>query len=150
MHFLRSALEVPSNLAPKPTCQGVFFCKTAPCPQPPIPGVSCYKVAITSFIVLRLGSCPMQVSPTIGKVTKRKEHTTPRSTELERWSQNSKDITKLVNEQELQSTTITKSPFIRDTQSSHTIPRFKLSALYHSKALIQRRVPRPKAHWYMG
>ena len=104
-------------------CQGVFFCKTAPCPQPP--EIARYKAASTGFTVLRLGSCPMQVPPTIGKVTERKRHTTPHSAELQRRSQNSKDVTELMNEQESESTTVTKSPSIWDIQSSHTISRFK-------------------------
>ena len=54
-------------------CQGVFFCSTAPCPQLPIPEISCYEAASTSLTALRLGGCPVQVPPKIGKVTERKE-----------------------------------------------------------------------------
>ena len=125
LHLLRYALGVPSDLALKPTCQGVFFCKTAPCPQPPIPEITHYKAASTGFTILRLGSCPMQVPPTIGKVTEQKRQTTPRSTGIQRRNQNSKDVTELMNEQESESTTVNKSPPIRGTQSSHTISRFK-------------------------
>ena len=106
-------------------CQGVFFCKTAPCPQLPIPEVVRYKAANIGFTVLWLGSCTMQVPPTIGKVIERKRHTTARTTKLQRWNQNSKDVTELMNEQESEPITVTKSPSIRDTQSSHTISRFK-------------------------
>ena len=41
--------------------------------------------------------------------------------------------------------------FIRDTQSHHPISQIQyFIALYKSQPLIQRRGPRPKAHWYMS
>ena len=85
--------------------------------------VTRYKAAFTGFDFLRLGGCPVQVPPKDRKVTEQKENTHTRSTAADTESRTQRNYRTRVNEQESESTTITSSPFIRDTQSAHPIPR---------------------------
>ena len=96
-----------------------------PNPKPPILGFSCklQRVQVLQYRYLVAARC---TSHQIQKVSEQMSmHAHTDSTRLQTQSQEPKSVTRMVNEQESESTTVTKSPSIRDTQSSHTISRFK-------------------------
>ena len=136
--------------APKPTCEGVDPSNTWLNPQPPIPGNSRTMQRVEGFWYKDLVAAWCK-SHLIQKVSEyERARTKSHSTSAANTESRTNDDYMRNERARITTTVPIICPFIWYTRSHHSISQIQdFATLYKSQPLIQRRGPRPRAHWYM-